>query len=42
MPVYTLGELAVVVDRKLGPDGLKDVHAIKKKFGGTIGLPTES
>ena len=39
VPIYTLGELAVVVDKKLGPDGLKDVHAIKKKFGATIEWP---
>jgi hypothetical protein len=36
VPIYTLGELAVVVNSKLGPDGLTDVHAIKKKFGGDI------
>jgi len=36
VPIYTLGELAVVVDRNLGPDGLKDIHAIKKKIGGDI------
>ena len=39
VPIYTLGELAIVVDRKLGPDGLKDVHAIKKKFGAAIEWP---
>ena len=40
-PIYTLGELAVVVDRQLGPDGLKDVHAIKKKFGAAIEWPPQ-
>lgn len=41
VPIYTLGELAIVVDRKLGPDGLKHVHAIKKKFGATIEWPPQ-
>ena len=41
VPIYTLGELAVVVDSKLGPEGLKDVHAIKKKFGTTVEWPPQ-
>ena len=39
-PIYTLGELAVVADMRLnssfGPEDLRRVHAIKKKFGAAI------
>ena len=41
VPIYTLGELAIVVDSKLGPEGLKDVHAVKKKFGAAIEWPSK-
>ena len=39
-PIYTLGELAVVADMRanssFGPEDLRRVHTIKKKFGATI------
>ena len=39
-PIYTLGDLAVVVDARLnsdfGPDDLKRIHAVKTKFGAAI------
>ena len=42
-PIYTLGELAVVADMRMnssfGPEDLKRVHAIKKKFGAAIEWP---
>ena len=42
-PIYTLGELAVVADMRLnssfGPEDLKRVHAITKKFTGAIEWP---
>ncbi len=42
-PIYTLGELAVVADMRLnssfGPEDLRRVHAIKKKFGAAIKWP---
>ncbi len=42
-PIYTLGELAVVADLRLnsgfGPEDLRPVHAIKKKFGAAIEWP---
>ena len=42
-PIYTLGELAIVADMRLnssfGPEDLKKVHAIKKKFGAAIEWP---
>ncbi len=42
-PIYTLGELAVVADMRLnssfGPEDLRRVHAIKKKFGTAIKWP---
>jgi hypothetical protein len=39
--IFTLGELAIVVDGKLGSDGLKHVHAIKKKFAAAIEWPPQ-
>ena len=37
-PIYTLGELAVVADMNssFGPEDVKRVHTIKKKFGAAI------
>jgi len=42
-PIDTLGELAIVADMRLnssfGPEDLRRVHAIKKKFGAAIKWP---
>ncbi len=45
VPIYTLGELALVADMRMnasfGPDDLKKVHAIKKQFGAAVEWPPQ-
>ena len=33
VPIYTLGELAVVSDQKVGPETIRGIHEMKKKSG---------
>ena len=40
--IYTLGELAVVSEQKMGPEALKDLHQFKKTFNATIEPPEAS